>query len=745
MHKATDGRRTALSALLLGGLLTLTTAAAQAATTTPYIVIYDQSSPAASRAATADITADENVSPSHRFNSSVKGFSARLTAAQRTRILGDPRVANVVPDRIVKATSLVPLLSGDVLPTGVRRVGSGVDSTVRQASSVNVAVIDTGIDLTHPDLNAVAGTDCTGSGTSADGNGHGTHVAGTIGARNQGSGVVGVAPGTKLFAVRVLGNDGSGYTSQVVCGIDWVTATRTDANASNDIAVANMSLGSSGPAGDGDCGRAVGDAMHLAICRSVAAGVTYVVAAGNSGADEQGFVPANYPEVITVTAMGDSDGIPGSKGGVLSCLGTVDDAQTSFSNYATRASDIAHTIAAPGGCIRSTYKGGAYATMSGTSMASPHVAGLVALCFGENGGSGPCTGKSPADVRTLLLNGAKAASAAAPANGFAGDPTRPVLGRYYGHLAATRFEAAGATPAPVTAPANTTAPVVSGTATVGSTLTTTSGTWSGTGPIGTVIAWTRCTGDATSTCTVISGATATTYTPSSADAGLRIRSRVTATNTAGSAQAFSAATAAIAAPAVAPANTAVPVVSGTAAVGATLTATEGTWTGTAPLQLARQWVRCSGTACSDIAGATAATYVLTATDAGKQLKVRVTATNSKGSASAQSALTAVVASPGVKPALTASPVITGTAKVGQTLSVSTGTWTGSGPITYTYDWALCAPGSNVCYYNGARGSTYTVPTTTAVGSRLVVVVTATNAFGVAYGQSAPTAPLAGLR
>src|SRR5207247_2377571 len=211
------------------------------------------------------------------------------------------------------------------------------------ASRVNVAVIDTGIDLNHPDLNAVAGKDCTGNGTTNDGNGHGTHVAGIIAARNNGSGAVGVAPGSKLWAVRVLGANGSGLTSQVICGIDWVTSTRTDADPSNNIAVANMSLGSSAPPND-NCGRSVGDAMHIAICNSVAAGVTYVVAAGNSGADEQNFSPASYPEVITVTAVGDSDGLPGGIGGPLSCYGTADDTPASFSNFATRAADIAHTI-----------------------------------------------------------------------------------------------------------------------------------------------------------------------------------------------------------------------------------------------------------------------------------------------------------------------------------------------------------------------------------------------------------------
>jgi subtilisin family serine protease len=110
---------------------------------------------------------------------------------------------------------------------------------------VNVAVIDTGIDPSHPDLNVVGGTNCAPGLGFNDLNGHGSHVAGTIAARDDGN-VVGVAPGANLYAVKVLTDAGAGLTTDIICGIDWVTATRTDANPSNDIAVANMSLGGGG-------------------------------------------------------------------------------------------------------------------------------------------------------------------------------------------------------------------------------------------------------------------------------------------------------------------------------------------------------------------------------------------------------------------------------------------------------------------------------------------------------------------
>jgi subtilisin len=727
----------------IGILLCAWMPANAAAAAKPYIVVYKTSSAPASRAATADIAADEAITPTQRFSRAVRGFAAKLDPTDLAHIRKDKRVAEVVPDLPVRATALVPMLAGDNVPPGVRRVGAAGDGTVREASLANVAVIDTGIDLTHPDLNAVSGKDCTGSGTANDGNGHGTHVAGTIGARNNGSGAVGVAPGTKVWAVRVLGANGSGLTSQVICGIDWVTATRTDANPDNDIAVANMSLGSNAPP-NANCGRDVGDAMHIAICNSVAAGVTYVVAAGNSGADEQNFVPASYPEVITATAIADSDGLPGALGGALSCTGGADDAPASFSNYATRAADIAHTIAAPGTCIRSTYPGG-YATMSGTSMASPHVAGLVALCEGDGTSHGPCWGKTPDQVRTIVRQAAADQSAADPASGFAGDPTRPIGGRYYGYLGSTRFPATIAPPAPPATPAvNTARPALSGTAAVGSTLTSSTGTWTGTAPIAYARQWLRCTTSTTTACTEIAGATEASYKLVTADAARYLRVRVTASNAKGPVAALSTATAAVIVPVVAPASTSAPVVSGAATVGSTLTSSAGTWAGTAPIAYALQWLRCTSpapTTCAAITGAKGATYKLTAADAGRYLRMRVTASNSKGSATAQSEPSAIVSTPGGKPVMVTPPAIAGVARVGSPLTATPGTWTGGAPMTFSFSWATCAPGSSTCYYNGVTGPTFTPPAGTAVGTRVVLIVTVQNAAGVSYGQSMTSAPL----
>jgi subtilisin len=366
-----------------------------------------------------------------RYHRVFKGFAATIPAAALPLIEKSPYVAYVVQDQEVQAYgALVPVKSGEKVPTGVRRMGADTLTQAHQASTVNVAVIDTGINLTSSDLNAVSGKNCVRTTrTAADDNGHGSHVAGTIAAKNTGSGVLGVAPGTKLYAVKVLNSAGSGSWSQVICGIDWVT---TNAAALN-IKVASMSLGGSGT-NDNNCGNTNRDVLHHAICRSTAAGVTYVVAAGNSAADLDKSVPAAYPEVLTVTAMTDSDGLPGAKGVPPDCRKTEkDDTFASFSNYAVSATAINHTVAAPGVCILSDWKTTATNTISGTSMATPHVTGAVALCFGNGGVAGPCAGMTPAQVIQKIR--ADAQANAAVANGFKGDPNTPVAGKYFGYLA----------------------------------------------------------------------------------------------------------------------------------------------------------------------------------------------------------------------------------------------------------------------------------------------------------------------
>ena len=194
-----------------------------------------------------------------------------------------------------------------------------------------------------------------------------------------------MAPGARIWPVKVLTDAGTGLNSDVICGIDYVTAH------ADEIEVANMSLGGGGE-DDGSCGARNDDAMHAAICESVAAGVTYVVAAGNDSADASTSTPAAYDEVITVSALADFDGLPGG-GAPSTCRNDQDDTFASFSNY---GSDV--DLIAPGVCIESTSMLGGYDTLSGTSMASPHVAGAAALYAANNPGA------SPAQVKSALQN-----------------------------------------------------------------------------------------------------------------------------------------------------------------------------------------------------------------------------------------------------------------------------------------------------------------------------------------------------
>jgi subtilisin family serine protease len=227
-------------------------------------------------------------------------------------------------------------------------------------------VIDTGIAKAHPDLNVAGGYDCTSTYRAryGDADGHGTHVAGIIGATNTGSGVVGVAPGTPLYGVRVFDAKGYGSDATVICGIDWVVKNA----AAKGIKVANMSVVlTASPEDQNRCGSTgtPTTALHEAICRLTAAGVKVVAAAGNVGKNASTLAPATYPEVVTVSALDDSNGCLGESGGA--------ETRATFSNY---GADV--DVAAPGVNIASTYLRGGYTTISGTSMAAPHVAGTIA-------------------------------------------------------------------------------------------------------------------------------------------------------------------------------------------------------------------------------------------------------------------------------------------------------------------------------------------------------------------------------
>lgn len=320
------------------------------------------------------------------YEHALRGFAATVPAGRLAGLRADPRVDYIELDQVVRTTD-------HTVPTGINRTFANVNSAIDIDGTddfrvdVDVAVIDTGIDLDHPDLNVFASTNCAagslftrscGSGGDDD-NGHGSHVAGTIGALDNGIGVVGVAPGSRLWAVKVLDSSGSGYMNWIIAGIDYVAAN------AGQIEVANMSLGC-------EC---ASSAMDTAIANAVNKGVVFAVAAGNSAKDTSTFHPAAHPDVISVSALADFNGQPGG-GAAPTCRTDEDDTLADFSNWGAMVE-----IAAPGVCILSTWMNGGYATISGTSMASPHVAGAAALLASQNN---PATKTDTQIIRTTLIN-----------------------------------------------------------------------------------------------------------------------------------------------------------------------------------------------------------------------------------------------------------------------------------------------------------------------------------------------------
>jgi subtilisin family serine protease len=295
----------------------------------------------------------------HRFNHAINGFAAVMTEEQALSMSDDPRVAFVEEDSVMEtvATQNNP-------PWGLDRLGqrdlplNAVYSYTTTGSGVNAYIIDTGVRRTHTQFGgrAFIGFDAIGDGRNTnDCNGHGTHVAGTVGGSTYG-----VAKSVRLFAVRVLGCNGSGSTSGVIAGVDWVTANHIDP------AVANMSLGGG-----------ASTALDNAVRNSIAAGVTYAVAAGNSNTNAANSSPARVTQAITVGSS------------------TSSDARSSFSNFGSVVD-----IFAPGSAILSAWytSNTAAATLSGTSMASPHVAGVVARYLQANPAA------TPAQARNELVN-----------------------------------------------------------------------------------------------------------------------------------------------------------------------------------------------------------------------------------------------------------------------------------------------------------------------------------------------------
>ncbi len=351
------------------------------------------------------------IRPSVTYERAVNGFAANMSAQTAEALARNPNVLHVEADAIMTTTAPV---------TGIDRIDVDENPTAAidgnpatGASDIDVAVLDTGVDTNHPDLNVAGGAGFAGApffiwwscddGTASfeDGNGHGTHVSGTIAGSDDGpnSGsteVVGVVPDARIWGVKVLADSGSGAISCIIDGVDWVTQQKIDYQNSGgatgvDFEVANMSLGGGNS-----------PALCTAVNNSVAAGIVYAVAAGNSIQDASLSSPANCSDALTVSAIADFDGQPGGLNDQTvvfsSCTEDTDDSTACFTNFGSTVE-----VAAPGVSILSTVPGGGYGTSSGTSMASPHVAGAVALY--KLAGNAVPNASGPAVIAQMTANG----------------------------------------------------------------------------------------------------------------------------------------------------------------------------------------------------------------------------------------------------------------------------------------------------------------------------------------------------
>jgi len=308
-----------------------------------YIVVLKPTLTKSSASVATDMALTYGLQSENIYEKALKGFSARIDADQLDAVRSDSRVAYVEQDQVISLGKGKPGGGGgggpQVTPWGITRVGGFGDGTGKTAW-----IIDTGIDMDHPDLNVDAGRSVSFiSNESVDDlHGHGTHVAGTVAAINNSIGVVGVAAGATVVAVKVLNRRGSGSNSGVIAGVDYVAANGSNGDA------ANMSLGGS-----------VSQALDDAVMNAAATGVKFALAAGNESDDANNHSPAraNGPNIYTVSAINSTDVF------------------ASFSNWGNPPVDYA----APGVSILSTWKGGGTNTISGTSMASPHMCGLLLL------------------------------------------------------------------------------------------------------------------------------------------------------------------------------------------------------------------------------------------------------------------------------------------------------------------------------------------------------------------------------
>lgn len=371
----------------------------------------------------ATVSARHGVGTTFHYAKAINGFAGKIPPGILRRLQADPQVRSVTPDRLIHTVATAAAKTGgppptaQVVPLGISRIGAAPTNNLGfTGAGVGVAIVDTGIELTHPDLRVSPVSFSAFGGSATDDNGHGTHVSGTVAALNNTIGVVGVAPGATLYAVKVVDYLTDSSDALLLAGLDWIAGNA--ATVTPRIRVVNMSLARNGSLNDNPTLRAAVQAL-------TAQGIIVVVAAGNEPTmtvAQQ--IPATYPEVMAIASTTARDGARNKKGQYIrrdtASFFTTDGAFNLLSN-------IGVTVSAPGedeetisnsgvigtlGILSTAWSGwgGGTDRISGTSMASPHVAGVVALLWEQALARG--LSLTPEDARRRIRAGASVRSTA---------------------------------------------------------------------------------------------------------------------------------------------------------------------------------------------------------------------------------------------------------------------------------------------------------------------------------------------
>ncbi len=436
----TEARNPAIRRVFLIGclllLLPLLAAAQTPGSEVPgrYIVLF-RTEVTAPQTVAAELSRTHGFQVRHIYRFGMRGMAIEIAGGGERGILRalrfDPRVRAIGPDRYVAAFA-------QQLPNNVNRVNAEPGVGANTGAGVQVAIVDTGLDMNHADLagniNSALSVNCVGGGGSCvpggmDDAGHGTSVGGVVAAVNNTSDIVGAAPGVELVAVKVLGSNGSGTLGDASAGLDYLTGLNQGGNL---IEVANMSLGAACSVCTDDSSDPAVSAFHEAVRALVNSGTTITVAAGNGSADAATTVPASFDEVITVSALGDSDGQPGGQGAALclfwffDCFAPLADdsfALTSMGGFSNFGPDV--DVIAPGVLIPLLHLGGGVtncnfvntSSCSGTSFSSPHAAAVAAIFIRhrlDTTGVAPL----PGTVRQALIETGECYEAGAGAGGL---------------------------------------------------------------------------------------------------------------------------------------------------------------------------------------------------------------------------------------------------------------------------------------------------------------------------------------